>query len=69
MTLPSVRAHVNRKVMSYMMYRETTLGKALTETLNEFVEENLISRSLAAKTLAIFDKNINKALAYKVKNK
>ncbi|KAK5978131.1 Transcription initiation factor IIA subunit 2 [Trichostrongylus colubriformis] len=33
------------------------------------VDENLISRTLAAKTLAIFDKNINKALAYKVKNK
>ncbi|XGW14514.1 hypothetical protein V3C99_000655 [Haemonchus contortus] len=55
--------------MSYMMYRETTLGKALTETLDQFIEENLISRSLAAKTLAIFDKNINKALAYKVKTR
>ncbi|VDL80812.1 unnamed protein product [Nippostrongylus brasiliensis] len=55
--------------MSYTMYRETTLGKALIETLNELVEENLISRSLAAKTLALFDKHINRALAYKVKNK
>ncbi|KAK6746001.1 hypothetical protein RB195_012234 [Necator americanus] len=52
-----------------MMYRETTLGVALSHTLDEFVEEGMISRALAAKVLAAFDANINKALAYKVKNK
>ncbi|EYC14265.1 hypothetical protein Y032_0041g438 [Ancylostoma ceylanicum] len=55
--------------MSYIMYRETTLGVALTHTLDEFVEEGMISRALAAKVLAAFDANINKALAFKVKNK
>lgn len=55
--------------MSYIMYRETTLGVALTHTLDEFVEEGMISHALAAKVLAAFDANINKALAYKVKNK
>ncbi|KJH50988.1 Transcription initiation factor IIA, gamma subunit, helical domain protein [Dictyocaulus viviparus] len=55
--------------MSYMMYRETTLGVALSDTLNELVEESLISQALAAKVLSIFDKNINRALAHKVKNK
>ncbi|VDM74187.1 unnamed protein product [Strongylus vulgaris] len=51
--------------MSYTMYRETTLGAALTHTLEEFVEEGLISRTLATKVLVAFDDNINKALAYK----
>ncbi|CAJ0598047.1 unnamed protein product [Cylicocyclus nassatus] len=55
--------------MPYTMYRETTLGTALTNTLDEFLEEGLISRTLAAKVLAAFDANINKALSYKVKNK
>ncbi|KAK6031105.1 Transcription initiation factor IIA, gamma subunit, helical domain protein [Ostertagia ostertagi] len=55
--------------MAYMMYRETTLGSALSRTLDEFVEEGLITRPLAMKVLTTFDKNINKALAYRVKNK
>ncbi|ETN69753.1 Transcription initiation factor IIA, gamma subunit, helical domain protein [Necator americanus] len=55
--------------MAYMMYRETTLGTALNRTLEEFVEEGLITRPLAMKVLTTFDKNINKALAFRVKNK
>ncbi|KHJ97552.1 Transcription initiation factor IIA, gamma subunit, helical domain protein [Oesophagostomum dentatum] len=55
--------------MAYTMYRETTLGSALTHTLDDFVEEGMISRTLAAKVLAAFDASINKALAYRVKNK
>ncbi|KAL6726931.1 hypothetical protein Aduo_008859 [Ancylostoma duodenale] len=55
--------------MAYVMYRETTLGTALNRTLEEFVEEGLITRPLAMKVLTTFDKNINKALAFRVKNK
>lgn len=55
--------------MAYMMYRETTLGSALSRTLDEFIEEGLITRPLAMKVLTTFDKNINKALAFRVKNK
>uniref|UniRef100_A0A0K0DIT1 Transcription initiation factor IIA subunit 2 n=1 Tax=Angiostrongylus cantonensis TaxID=6313 RepID=A0A0K0DIT1_ANGCA len=55
--------------MAYVMYRETTLGTALSRTLDEFVEEGLITRPLAMKVLTTFDKNINKALAFRVKNK
>ncbi|KAK6055168.1 Transcription initiation factor IIA, gamma subunit, helical domain protein [Cooperia oncophora] len=58
-----------QRTMAYMMYRETTLGSALSRTLDEFVEEGLITRPLAMKVLTTFDKNINKALAYRVKNK
>lgn len=48
---------------AYMMYRETTLGSALSRTLDEFVEEGLITKQLALKVLNTFDRNINKALA------
>ncbi|EPB74497.1 Transcription initiation factor IIA, gamma subunit, helical domain protein [Ancylostoma ceylanicum] len=63
------RAESVHTKMAYVMYRETTLGTALNRTLEEFVEEGLITRPLAMKVLTTFDKNINKALAFRVKNK
>ncbi|CAI4231093.1 unnamed protein product [Auanema sp. JU1783] len=54
---------------AYIMYRETTLGTALSRTLDEFVEEGLITKQLALRVMSTFDRNINQALANRAKNK
>lgn len=54
---------------AYQMYRETTLGTALSQTLDEYINDGVITKQLAMKVLACFDKNINKALATRSKNK
>uniref|UniRef100_F1LEY5 Transcription initiation factor IIA subunit 2 n=1 Tax=Ascaris suum TaxID=6253 RepID=F1LEY5_ASCSU len=55
--------------MAYQMYRTTTLGVALRNTLDELVEDGTISPPLAQNVMATFDKCINKALSQRVKNK
>ncbi|VDK74305.1 unnamed protein product [Litomosoides sigmodontis] len=56
-------------LMSYQLYRSTTLGMALRSTLDEFVEDGTITPSLAQTVLTTFDKCINRALSQRVKNK
>uniref|UniRef100_T1J055 Transcription initiation factor IIA subunit 2 n=1 Tax=Strigamia maritima TaxID=126957 RepID=T1J055_STRMM len=55
--------------MSYQLYRNTTLGNTLQETLDEFIQSGHISAQLAIKVLLQFDKAINNALATRVKTK
>ncbi|XP_015792534.1 transcription initiation factor IIA subunit 2 [Tetranychus urticae] len=55
--------------MSYQLYRNTTLGHTLQESLDEFVQCNQITPQLALKILVQFDKSINVALASKVKTR
>ena len=54
---------------SYHMYRNTTLGNTLQETLEEYIQHGQISEALAAKILVQFDKSINVALSSRIKNR
>uniref|UniRef100_T1GM55 Transcription initiation factor IIA subunit 2 n=1 Tax=Megaselia scalaris TaxID=36166 RepID=T1GM55_MEGSC len=53
--------------MSYQLYRNTTLGNTLQESLDEFIQYGQITPQLAFKVLIQFDKCINNALNQKVK--
>ncbi|XP_062522524.1 transcription initiation factor IIA subunit 2-like [Corticium candelabrum] len=55
--------------MSYQLYRNTTLGNCLQESLDELVQSEQISAPLALQVLLQFDKSMNSALASKVKSK
>lgn len=55
--------------MSYQLYRNTTLGHTLQESLDEQIQLGQISPNLALKVLLQFDKAINQALAQRVKTK
>merc|ERR1712088_337885 len=58
-----------RSVMSYQLYRNTTLGHTLQEALDELMQLQLLSPTLALKVLLQFDKSINTALNTRVKTK
>jgi len=55
--------------MSYQLYRNTTLGHTLQESLDELVQCGQITPQLAMKVFVQFDKAINTALATRVKNR
>lgn len=55
--------------MSYQLYRNTTLGNCLQETLDELIQSQQISPSLAIRVLLEFDKAINNALSQRVRNR
>ncbi|XP_013411084.1 transcription initiation factor IIA subunit 2 [Lingula anatina] len=55
--------------MSYQLYRNTTLGNTLQESLDELIQCGQITPQLALKVLLQFDKAINNALATRVKSK
>ena len=55
--------------MSYQLYRNTTLGNTLQESLDELISLNQISPALALKVLLQFDKAINNALSTRVKHR
>ncbi|KAJ8896042.1 hypothetical protein PR048_001383, partial [Dryococelus australis] len=55
--------------MSYQLYRNTTLGNTLQESLDELIQFGQISPQLAIKVLLQFDKSINNALATRVKSR
>ncbi len=53
--------------MSYQLYRNTTLGHTLQESLDELVQYSQIPPSLANRVLLQFDKSMNNALSTRVK--
>lgn len=55
--------------MSYQLYRNTTLGNTLQESLDELIQYGQITPQLALKVLVQFDKSINSALNSKVKSR
>lgn len=55
--------------MSYQLYRNTTLGNTLQESLDELIQYGQITPQLALKVLVQFDKSINAALSTKVKSR
>lgn len=55
--------------MAYQMYRNTTLGMTLQDTLDELIQNGQISSQLALKIMTVFDKVINRALSTKIKTR
>nr|CAG4645973.1 EOG090X0L7F [Lynceus sp. MCZ IZ 141354] len=55
--------------MAYQLYRNTTLGNTLQESLDELIQYGQITPQLALKVLLQFDRSINTALATKVRNR
>ena len=55
--------------MSYQLYRNTTLGNSLQESLDELIQSQQISPELALQVLLQFDKAINHALASQSKHR
>ncbi|CAG0915063.1 unnamed protein product [Notodromas monacha] len=53
--------------MAYQLYRNTTLGNTLQETLDELIVYGQISPTLAMRVLTQYDKCINNALANRVR--
>lgn len=55
--------------MSYQLYRNTTLGNTLQESLDDLIEDGQITPQLAIRVLLQFDKAMNNALATRVKSR
>lgn len=55
--------------MNYQLYRETTLGQTLQDTIDELISAGKLNNSLAGRVLHEFDKAINIALEQKVRNR
>ncbi|MBN3294447.1 BNIP2 protein, partial [Polypterus senegalus] len=55
--------------MAYQLYRNTTLGNSLQESLDELIQTQQITPQLALQVLLQFDKAINTALAHRVRNR
>jgi len=55
--------------MSYQLYRNTTLGHTLQEALDELMNLQLLTPTLAIKVLLQFDRSINNALNTRVRVK
>uniref|UniRef100_A0A8D1NUV1 Transcription initiation factor IIA gamma chain n=1 Tax=Sus scrofa TaxID=9823 RepID=A0A8D1NUV1_PIG len=54
--------------MAYQLYRNTTLGKSLQESLDELKQSQQITPQLALQVLLHCEKAINSALAQRVRN-
>ncbi|KAJ2001300.1 Transcription initiation factor IIA subunit 2 [Coemansia thaxteri] len=53
----------------YELYRSSTLGTALTDSLDELIQAGHITPQLAIQVLEQYDKSISETLATKVKAK
>lgn len=51
------------------LYRGNTLGRILTDVLDDFITRDVISASLAMKVLLQYDKTISNILCTKIKAK
>ena len=54
---------------NYELYRKSTLGVSLSDTLDELIQSGQLSPAMAMKVLLQYDKSVNHLLATKVKNK
>ena len=54
---------------SYQLYRNTTLGNSLQESLDELIQSQQITPPLALRVLLEFDKAINHGLSQRVRNR
>ncbi|XP_021740617.1 transcription initiation factor IIA subunit 2 isoform X1 [Chenopodium quinoa] len=57
------------KMATFELYRRSTIGMCLTETLDEMVQSGTLSPELAIQVLVQFDKSMTEALEAQVKSK
>merc|ERR1712086_755488 len=55
--------------MSYQVYRNTTLGTTLQDSLDELLQSHQITETIKNKVLEEYDRAINNALATRVRNR
>ncbi|KAJ4899581.1 hypothetical protein Rs2_13532 [Raphanus sativus] len=61
---------IDRRIMAtFELYRRSTIGMCLTETLDEMVQSGTLSPELAIQVLVQFDKSMTEALESQVKTK
>ncbi|KAL8106013.1 hypothetical protein AgCh_029716 [Apium graveolens] len=58
-----------RRMATFELYRRSTIGMCLTETLDEMVDNGVLSPELAIQVLVQFDKSMTEALESQVKSK
>ncbi|KAJ8620442.1 hypothetical protein MRB53_028971 [Persea americana] len=58
-----------KKMATFELYRRSTIGMCLTETLDEMVSNGTLSPELAIQVLVQFDKSMTEALESQVKSK
>uniref|UniRef100_A0A8C6R9A8 Transcription initiation factor IIA subunit 2 n=1 Tax=Nannospalax galili TaxID=1026970 RepID=A0A8C6R9A8_NANGA len=54
---------------AYQLYRNTTLGNSLQESLSELIQSQQIAPQLALQVLLQFDKAVNSELAQRVRSR
>ncbi|KAK2387148.1 transcription initiation factor IIA subunit [Trifolium repens] len=57
------------RIATFELYRRSTIGNCLTETLDEMVQNGTLSHELAIQVLVQFDKSMTEALETQVKSK
>ncbi|KAI4308659.1 hypothetical protein L6164_031714 [Bauhinia variegata] len=57
------------RMATFELYRRSTIGMCLTETLDEMVQNGTLSPELAIQVLVQFDKSMTEALETQVKSK
>ncbi|KAL2505910.1 Transcription initiation factor IIA subunit 2 [Abeliophyllum distichum] len=57
------------RMATFELYRRSTIGMCLTETLDEMVSSGVLSPELAIQVLVQFDKSMTEALEIQVKSK
>ena len=67
LSLPSPSIIV--RMATFELYRRSTIGMCLTETLDEMVQNGTLSPELAIQVLVQFDKSMTEALESQVKSK
>ncbi|KAJ8539557.1 hypothetical protein K7X08_013809 [Anisodus acutangulus] len=70
--LPLLSASIilrSRKMATFELYRRSTIGMCLTETLDEMVSNGVLSPEHAIQVLVQFDKSMTEALETQVKSK
>ena len=60
---------VPRLLMNYELYRRSTLGLALTDSLDELIQDNQLSPQLAMKVLYQFDRTMVDLLNNRVRTR
>lgn len=58
-----------RRMATFELYRRSTIGMCLTETLDEMVSNGILSPELAIQVLVQFDKSMTEAVEAQVKSK
>ncbi|CAI8585796.1 unnamed protein product [Vicia faba] len=69
LTLLPIHRNFQGRMATFELYRRSTIGMCLTETLDEMVQNGTLSPELAIQVLVQFDKSMTEALETKVKSK